>query len=93
MIGGGMSTTSVEYANVYAFTYCKRCGLDKFECVCWIDLMQGLDRILYLTSKLDIYKCPKIITKCIKTINFIRRTPMCISGMKGLALLKNLNKR
>ncbi len=53
--------------------------------------MGKLDKIIALALKLDIYKCMKIKTRCIR-INFIRRTPTSISGMKGLALLKRIDK-
>lgn len=89
---GGMSDTSTEYGNHYVIHCCRRCGMDRDFCMCWWDFMGLLERILALKLKLDIYKCPKIITRCIKVVNFIRRTPTSISGMRGLALLKRIDK-
>ena len=87
------SDTCTYGGNDHVFHICKRCGEDKNFCMCWWDFMDKLSRILALKLKLDIYKCLKIKTKCIKVINFIRRTPTSISGMKGVALLKRMDKR
>lgn len=94
MIGGGMaSSTATEYGNAYVIRMCRRCGIDKNFCMCWVDFINTLNRSLALVLKLEIYKCLKIKKKIILVINLIRRTPTSISGMRGIALLKREDKR
>ena len=76
----------------YVINICKGCGQDHFFCVCWQTLMDALNRIIFIKSKLDIYKCPVIKTNHVK-VDFIRKILSCISGMKGINLLKRLDKR
>jgi hypothetical protein len=55
--------------------------------------MGFLEKIIYLKLKLEIYKCFKIMTKGVSVIHLVRRTQNSISGMKGVALLKRIDKR
>lgn len=87
------SSTTTSNGNSYYIHYCKRCGFDKAFCLCWINFMGFLEKIIYLKLKLEIYKCFKIMTKGVSVIHLVRRTQNSISGMKGVALLKRIDKR
>jgi hypothetical protein len=85
--------TSTPYGNEYVIYLCRKCGMDKEFCMCWEWFMDNLEKITHLKLKLEIYKCLKIMTKGIKVVHLVRRTPSSISGMRGLALLKREDKR
>lgn len=86
------SGTSTDHGNTKYVFYCKRCGSDKDFCTCWVDFLDKLEIQFLFKLKLSIYKCLKIKKIYIKVINLIRRTPTSISGMKGIALLKRIDK-
>jgi len=84
--------TATSGGNEGYYKRCKKCDRELWMCICWYDLMDTLDRITTIKIKLDIYKF--LIKKSIWIIvtKFIRRTPTSISGMKGLKLLKRIDK-
>ncbi|MCP4371987.1 MAG: hypothetical protein GY797_28290 [Deltaproteobacteria bacterium] len=77
----------------YYYGRCKKCGFEKFDCVCWMDFMDLIERWLEWKAILESYKILCKNSIWIRVIDFIRRTPTSISGMRGLKLLERIDKR
>jgi len=86
-----MSDTSTHYANEPS--YCKRCGYEINWCVCHTDYIDFLD------DKFDREQTKLIPKRVISYINNskpstipIRKNMHSLSGMKGIKLLKKIDK-
>jgi len=71
---------------------CRRCGELVIYCTCWWEFMNKLEKIISIKAKKEKYN-KKAISINTLIIDFTRRTPSSISGMKGLTLLKRKDKR
>ena len=91
--GTGISYIGGNDSNCSDTDGCKHCDYPKFDCICWMNAMDEIERIELIKSKRDIYKRLVVCSVIILVVNLIRRTPTAISGMKGLALLKSIDKR
>lgn len=82
-----MSSTATESANRYYIHLCKRCGGDRNFCSCYIKYYEEKPYDKFVK---DIPN-NAVLFSSIPAI--VRRTPSHISGMRGVTLMRRLNKR
>ena len=84
----GYNDTATNHANQPY--YCCSCGELLRDCYCWAFLPTGIEEPNYakFTKNIACNVLPNIISP-----NTIRRTLSPISGMRGIKLMKRLNKR
>lgn len=82
------SDTSTDYGN-YDY-YCNRCGERLVNCTCWEHLPDENEVRDYAKFTKNI---PNNTILFSPVPNVVRRTPSHISGMRGLKLMRRLNKR
>ena len=66
--------------------FCPKCNVEIWNCICSLkgeSIEEKPDRVPIIKASYS-HKSP---------ITFLRRTPHSISGMKGLKLLKRINKK
>jgi len=77
---------------IYVEDRCRKCHELNSQCICWQFKMDKIQWTLYQIHKLDVYKFIIVKFVCIQVVNLVRKACHSLSGMRGLALLKKMDK-